>query len=192
MVSLSAFLFAVMALVLAPGPTNALMGLAGARHGMVRATGLIPAVIGGYVLVAIPAAWAGSSLLERWPTASQLLPIAAAIWLLFLATCLWRSTSDSQAVASITARKMLVTTALNPKAMIVGITLLPAFGTSGFFARLALFVLAVTAAALVWGAAGSLAHRGENRPRLQRLLQQAASVWLAIVSLSLFAGLLRA
>jgi len=53
---IGAFLFAVAALLLTSGPTNTLMGLAGASVGFGRALRLVPVEIGAYLLTTLPLA----------------------------------------------------------------------------------------------------------------------------------------
>ncbi len=49
-----------------------------------------------------------------------------------------------------------MTTALNPKALVVSFILLPPFSDPAFFPRLSAFCALVMAAALVWAGAGNL------------------------------------
>ncbi|RJK96226.1 hypothetical protein D3P05_24355, partial [Paracoccus siganidrum] len=79
---------------------------------------------------------------------------------------------------------------LNPKALIFGLVLLPGPEEAQFLPRLGLFLMMVVAVALVWGAAGAMSRMGGGR-RLH-LVQRGASLWLALVSITLIAGVIRA
>lgn len=188
--SLTAFLFAVLALLLAPGPTNTLMGLAGMQRGLARAARLMPAEILGYLTTILPLALVGAGGLARWPEAAVAIRAAAAAWVMILAIRLWGSRGGDARGPEVTARKIYVTTALNPKALLFALVLLPVPADPAFVPRLALFCLMVLMVALVWAGAGHLARgRGAGRPQL---VQRVASLWLAAVSLTLAAGLFHA
>lgn len=186
-----AFISAVLALLLAPGPTNTLMGLAGAQGGIGRVLRFIPAELAGYLATILPLVWLGQELLATWPSAALLLKLVAATWVMFLAVRLWGVRSDGGATAEVTGLRILVTTMLNPKALIFGLVLLPAPQSPQFPGRMALFLLAVTAVGLIWGGAGAITRQTAGGSHRLHLLQRAASVWLAIVSVTLVAGVLR-
>lgn len=120
-----AYLSAVLALLLAPGPTNTLMGIAGARGGLGASVRLLPAELAGYLTTILPLTWLGAELLARFPSASVTLKVVAAV-------------------------------------------------------------------AMLWGGFGRLTQAGDSSGRRLLLVQRAASVWLAIVSVTLMTGVLRA
>lgn len=184
--TLAAFASAVLALLLAPGPTNTLMGLAAAQHGLPRVLRLLPAELAGYLAAVLPLAWLGAGLLSHVPLAAVALKLAAAAWVMALALRLWRAPRAGSDSGTITARRIWLTTLLNPKALVFGLVLLPPLQDTSFAPRLALFCLLVSAAALTWGAAGALIRRGGTR-RLGQL-QRLASLWLAVVAVTLLAG----
>lgn len=186
------FLSAVLALLLAPGPTNTLMGLAGAQRGLRGVARLLPAELFGYLTTILPLIYLGSEVLGRWPVAAVILKVAAALWVMFLAINLWGRNSATGASSDVTARRVYLTTMLNPKALIFGLVLLPVPDDPQFAPRLGLFCLMVMAVALVWGTAGKLMQQGGGDGRRLLILQRIASVWLAIVSVTLITGVIRA
>lgn len=192
--ALSLFLSAVLALLLAPGPTNTLMGLAGAQAGLGRVLRLIPAELAGYALAVLPLAWLGAGLVAQVPALAPGLKLVAALWVLSLALRLWRRPAAGEEVP-VTARRVFVTTLLNPKTLVFGLVLLPDPADPGFAARLALFLACVMAVALIWGGAGgalgrigtaSAARGGRRDPVF--LLQRVAALWLGCLSVLLMAG----
>lgn len=187
-----AYLSAVLALLLAPGPTNTLMGIAGARGDLGASVRLLPAELAGYLTTILPLTWLGVELLAHFPSASVTLKVVAAVWVMFLAVRLWRMPSDAQTGSGVTAGRVYVTTLLNPKALIFGLVLLPASADSQFLPRLAVFCTMVAAVAMLWGGFGRLTQAGDSSGRRLLLVQRAASVWLAIVSVTLMTGVLRA
>lgn len=178
---------AVLALLLTPGPTNSLMLLAGAERGMGAAARLIPAELAGYLLTVVPLTLIGQKVLQAWPGLALAVALLAAVWVALLAVRLWRVTAV-QAQASVGARALFVTTALNPKALIFGMVLLPS--TDRLAGNLALFAGLVVAVALLWAAIGA-GLRGASgtgkigQPRALFVLRRLASVVLAVMSVLL-------
>ncbi|WP_444430788.1 hypothetical protein ACTTAM_07475 [Rhodobacter capsulatus] len=138
--TLAAFSLAVLALLLAPGPTNTLMAVAGASHGLARVLRLVPAEPGGLSAHGCAAgAGGGAGLMARAPGAALLLKLAAALWVMVLAVRLWCSAAAGAEGFAIGAGRIFVTTALNPKALIFGLVLLPAPSPAEIAARLLVF-----------------------------------------------------
>ena len=202
--SVLAFVTAVLALLLAPGPTNTLMGIAGAQHGLRWVLRLLPAELLGYLTTILPLAVLGTGLFARFPAFGTGLKIAAALWVLFLALKLWRAPAAAAAGIDIGLRRVYMTTALNPKALIFGLVLLPPPQDADFLPCLLLFCLMVAGVALIWGGAGAITRSiggtqdggsgsGSTVPPVRlRVLYRAASVWLAFVAVSLIVSLVHA
>ncbi|MFN0116002.1 MAG: hypothetical protein ACKVPY_15125 [Paracoccaceae bacterium] len=190
--TLVAFSAAALALLIAPGPTNALLAVAGAQAAVQgRVARLVPAVLAGYLASILPLAYAGAEAQARWPLFATGLKLAAAAWVMVLALRLWRAGAGRDA-DGVTARAVFLTTLLNPKALVVALVLLPQPQDPAFAARLALFCLMAASASFAWGTLGALAQRGRGGPRRTALIGRAASVLLAVVSLSLIAGVFAA
>lgn len=183
------FLSGALVLLMAPGPTNTLMGLAGARGGLRSVVRLVPAEVFGYLTVVIPLVLFGSELLAQFPEASLLLKCGAAGWIMFLAVRLWgRRDQNEKCSLELSMSQIYLTTVLNPKALVFGLVLLPSQEKAVMMTKLGLFIFFVGAAGLVWGAVGSLARSvGKQAPQSQ-LIRRFASCWLAVVSLTLIAG----
>lgn len=186
----AAFFFAVLTLLLSPGPTNTLMGLAGARTGFRSIARLIPAELLGYLTAIAPLLWLGSEVLQSWPFFAAATKLVSGAWVMFLAVRLWRNQADGGVANEVTARRVYLTTTLNPKALVFGLVLLPHPGDPEFAAKIAIFGTTVMAVALVWGGVGSLAQERNGGRRLH-VLRRIASGWLAVVSIALIAGVMR-
>ncbi|HQU69556.1 MAG TPA: hypothetical protein PLI43_15345 [Albidovulum sp.] len=185
------FLFAIGALLLAPGPTNTLIGLAGARSGLSGVVRLLPVELAGYLTTILPLVWLGQGLIQQWPLAAVLLKLAAAAWVMVLAFRLWAASGNPTDNAVVSAWRIYVTTALNPKALVFGLVLLPGASDPAFAARIAAFSGMVVGVAILWGMAGKLVQAGGGSGRF-RLIQRVASVWLAVVAVTLVAGVVSA
>ena len=167
---------AILALLLTPGPTNTLMLLAGAERGLTGAARLIPAELAGYLLTVTPLALAGQSVLAAHPDLRLIMALVAAVWVTLLAVRLWQRPSGA-APAPVGARALFMTTALNPKALIFGLVLLPS--PDRLAENLALFAGLVCGVALVWAGLGAgLRKRTLHQPRALGLLRRLASVCL--------------
>lgn len=174
------------ALLLTPGPTNTLMGLAGMSAGFGRAKWLIGAELAAYLSVVVPLALLGKAALDRWPSLGPALALAAGLWVLWLAAKLWRLPKTTTA-QTISARTVFVTTLLNPKGLVIGLVLLPSAALNELPLRVAVTAGVIVAVALVWTGLGScMAHRADcPMNRLRGWVNAVASLWLAALGLGL-------
>ncbi len=65
---------ALLALLITPGPTNALLALSGAQNGMRAGLRLIPIVLVCYLCTVLPLALWGAPILHRLPLLRPILP----------------------------------------------------------------------------------------------------------------------
>jgi threonine/homoserine/homoserine lactone efflux protein len=161
------------------------MALAGAERGARAAAGFIPLELCAYVCVVVPLASAGAGLMAALPGLLPLVTAVAAVWVLWLAIRMWRCPIPQQdGPATVTGRRIFVTTLLNPKALIIGLVLLP--GPS-LPLRAAVFAGLVCCAALAWISLGAvLARRGNSAlAGLSPLVRRSAAVWLGLLSAAL-------
>lgn len=173
------FALAITALLAAPGPTNALLALAGARRGVLSAWPLIVVVTCAYLAVIIPLLLWGTPMIHALPVLKQGLAGVAALWVAWLAIRLWRMPVDGVTNATeVTARALAVTTLLNPKALLIGLVLLPDLQNPG--RGLSIFATILPAVSLLWVTlgAGVLSRAG-------RWLNRGSALWLAAISLFL-------
>lgn len=187
MMPLPELALALLILLLTPGPTNTLLALAGAERGALRALRFIPAEVAAYILTTVPLAMAGTELLAAVPGLRSVITFAAATWVAWLALKLWRLPNGvpGKAPTQIKGWTVFTTTLLNPKALIIGLVLLPA--ESGLAVRVALFMGLIFAVATVWAVIGSAIMQGSNATRLP-LIRRAGACWLGVLSISLAAA----
>ncbi|HVG48383.1 MAG TPA: LysE family transporter, partial [Rubellimicrobium sp.] len=129
---------ALLALLAAPGPTNTLLAVAGAERGWRPALRLTPFVPLGYLATTVPLALLGVGLLDAIPSARAAVTLLAAAWVFRLAVGMWRVPLRKDGTPAVTMGHVVVTTLLNPKALIFGLVLLPAADLSRLIANLAL------------------------------------------------------
>ncbi len=179
--------FAIFILLVTPGPTNTLVAMGAAEQGWLRTIRLIPAELLGYLATTIPLSMVGAGLLEALPMAKTAVTVVAALWVMWLALSMWRVPSMATGRPTVTARRVGVTTLLNPKALIFGLVLLPASNAWTSAGNFALFSAEVVAVAMVWAALGaSLRQNGRLHTGMPARWRRAASVWLAVLAMYLF------
>lgn len=184
---MTAFALAVLLLLLTPGPTNTLLAMAGGTHGFVRSTPLIIAEISGYLLTITPVTLLATSLLAEHPHVGSAIKLASATWVLFLAVKLWTpppvDADLGGAGDAVTFRRVFVTTVLNPKALIIGLVLMPAGGLAVALPYLALFSVTVVVVASCWLAAGATLIRSLRLRYPLAVTRFAASMLLVFSSM---------
>ena len=185
----SFFLFAILALLLTPGPTNTLLTVGAAARGFRKSLPLLLGELSGYLAVVIPLATIAAALLDGRPTLSAALRIIAACWVLFLAIRLWLVSSkpagegDAKAV---TVGQVFLTTMLNPKAPIIGLVIMPHGTLTEIAPALGLFSLLVAGAGTCFLLLGSLV--GQAPVLSPRLIYRIAAAFLVIFSLGLMSS----
>jgi len=159
--SLSAFALAVLLLLLTPGPTNTLLAVSGAARGLKASLPLIGAELAGYLTTIVPLVFLAAPLLADQPVASLVIKLASTLWVLLLAARLWTRPPSAAEPGAVTAATVYGTTVLNPKALIIGLALVP---PASFAAPetlfvplpyLAVFALTVMVVATCWLSTGA-------------------------------------
>jgi threonine/homoserine/homoserine lactone efflux protein len=177
---------AIFVLLVTPGPTNTLLAIAGTERGWSHALRLIPAEIGGYLVTTIPLALVGVRLLEALPASKTAITLAAAAWVLWLSIALWRVPATRTGDLTVTARRVALTTFLNPKALIFGLVLLPATDSERVLFNFGLFVSEVVIVAAMWATIGAfLRHFGRVKAGVPPGWRRATSVWLGALAVYL-------
>ena len=182
--TLLTFSLGVLALLIMPGPTNAVLAMASAGITAARLLSLLGAVLAAYLIVIIPVSGIAGPYLQAHPVVAQSVRIVSAIWVLSLALKLWKADPDAGAT-TVGPRHLFVTTLLNPKAIIFALSIFPAEhpALAWFFVA---FAVAVPSIGLCWILVGRAigAASGEQHAGLVRRI--------ASVALLGFAGLIAA
>ncbi len=183
------FGLAVLALLVTPGPTNTLLAIAGAERGWRGALRLIPAELCGYLATVVPLALIGTRLADAAPGARTGLTLVAGAWVAWLAWSMWRGPGRLRGPLTVTARRVAITTLLNPKAVVFGLLLLPAPEPARLLANLALFMVLVVGVASAWSFAGAALRAGGTgaAPGLPPAWRRGAALLLAGLSAWLLA-----
>lgn len=150
------FSLAVALLLVAPGPTNALLAASGARRGIAASLEMIVVVLAAYAIsIGILAFIAGPYVRDSTVT-WLLVRIAAGLYLCWLGIHLWRSADRpaSGADRPVSIAGMFVATLLDPKALVIGLALLPAGAAWALAPYLGITALCIAASGALWIAAG--------------------------------------
>jgi threonine/homoserine/homoserine lactone efflux protein len=162
LVSLS-FIVTSILILFTPGPTNTVLASCGAAMGFRRAAILTFAGAMGYV-IAVSFFVLVSARIGASATAIASVRIAAAAWLSYSAYRLWKTPSDNgTSGAGGGFARVLLTTIVNPKAMLVGTVLIPAGADGGAGLWIGTFAALAALIGLVWILVGALLPLGVRR-----------------------------
>jgi threonine/homoserine/homoserine lactone efflux protein len=184
-----AFALAVLFLLITPGPTNTLLLTAGASSGL-RALRLIPAEVAGYLTTILIVGTLIGDWVRGVPSLAFALRLVIAAYLLYLAIRLWRAGLAIGATQQLIGfRDVLVTTLLNPKALLFALGIIPVHA-SGSLAYFIAFVAMVIGAGSGWAMLGVALARGllpksgtHLVPRLGAVVIAAFAAYLVIAPL---------
>lgn len=178
------FSLAVLALLLAPGPTNTLLTIGAAARGLQASLPLLLGELFGYLVVVVPLATIAAPFMEDRPGLDVALRIAAACWVLVLAVRLWRNAPKEGVhgqTSPVTIGQVFLTTVLNPKAPIVG--LMPHGTLTQIAPAVGFFSLIVIGAGITFLSLGALIGRTSVLP--SRTVYRTAALFLLVFSLGL-------
>lgn len=192
MANLLEFTGVILLLLLTPGPTNTLMALGGYSRGIVRALPLILGELCGYLAVIVPVAVLAAPYLAAHPGFSLAAKVAACLWVLFLACRLWFRQEAEGKAREVTVVDIMVTTMLNPKALIIAVVVMPSGTFSELLPWLSLFSGLVVFAACGWITLGCSLSKGKSIALTPQAIQKIAATFLLLFAAILATSTLRA
>ena len=179
-----AFLVTSYSLLAVPGPTNTLLATSGAGVGISRSLHLLAAELCGYLIaIALLRLVLGPVMIDI-PIVGIILRAIVTIYILCLAVMLWRHRArepgDAPAVAF---GHVLITTLLNPKAIIFAFLLLPLQAAPlELLPWLAAISLQIVTAGAAWLVFGAMLGRGVNRLTHPDLVNRVGAFALVAIS----------
>lgn len=182
--NLTAFAIALALLLLTPGPTNTLLAVAGASQGFRRAWPLMGAELAGYLTTIVPLVTFAGPFLEGQPVVADLVKLCSAAWVLVLAIRLWTAPAPTAADICVKGRCVYWTTVMNPKALIIGLALIPPTGIAETLPYLTVLCMTIGVVASLWLALGSAVIRAVSR-RHPALVGRVAACFLVFFAISL-------
>lgn len=176
---LSAFVVQVLLLLVVPGPTNTLLCLSGREKGFLPSLKLLAGETAGYLTVIVPLVTFLAPLLDERPSISLALKAAAALWILYMATKLWKASNEEVTSGSVTVRRIFVTTILNPKALVFGLVIFPRGQDVPL--HLSAFLGTLVPVAILWVGGGAVTGRF-GRYLTGKVFRRLASACLVVFS----------
>lgn len=184
-----AFSLAAVALLAAPGPTNALLATSGASVGLQRSLHLSLATL-GYVVGTVAVALVVAPVAEASRAADIAMRIASGCYLLYVAWRLWRDGEGAPSKEPVPFQRVLIATSLNPKAIGFAFVIVPflapleARAAAPYLIALGAMAVAVGAA---WIAIGAAIRAGARDGFASGVVQKIGAMVLAAFAL-LIAG----
>lgn len=174
------FALAVAAILVTPGPTNALLCTSAGLVGFSRSLRLIPAELAGYLIAIGTMQTVGGPLMAAVPSFGLTLRIVLVGYLLILAWRLWHADAALTRldVPVVTFGQVFLTTLLNPKSLVFAFAIFPPFGgLAEVFPYGVVFVLTVGIVATAWLGFGAIVRlRGGDK--MSGILPRLAAVVL--------------
>ncbi|WP_445114587.1 LysE family translocator [Acinetobacter sp. WZC-1] len=181
------FIFAMFAVLLIPGPTNALLASAAHHQGILKTLRLIPAELLGYVYGISILALLIHLTMPAWPSLVHILHVASAVYVLWLAFHLWKSSDlekHSQSHQRLNPQQLFLSTLKNPKVILFSAGIFPAETWDSFenYALvLGVFCLCLIPCSLLWMYAGRAVLTGGKRRKLSTDQLYKASAMLLML-----------
>lgn len=181
------FLFAILVLLFAPGPTNTIMAVAGAGGaGKPSPVPLLCAEVAGYVALVVVARLVLLPVIDAYPVADVAIRVVVIAYLVFAAVRLWAaSLSLATGTAAVVPLTVFLTTFLNPKGLILAFSVFPR-ESAHIWAYFAAFAVVAAAGGLAWFALGRRLARaaGPRATLLPRVGSLALLVFAALLATS--------
>ena len=180
------FVLAMMAVLMTPGPSNALLANSAHQQGMAKTIVLVPAELMGY-FYAINI-WALIIHLSApvWPNLIHILHFLSIVYVLWLAFHLWKSAhlqQHNQKHPSIQPRELFLTSLKNPKAILFAAGIFPLETWNSplnFVMVFAVFALVLLPVALFWMSFGRAILSGQNQKIKADLLYKGSALMLIL------------
>ncbi|NNE07165.1 MAG: LysE family transporter [Gemmatimonadetes bacterium] len=195
---LTAMLVFVFVTTFTPGPNNLLSASMGALHGYRRTVPFLFGIMGGFLTIMVLSATISTALRSFLPSATPVLRILGAAYILYLAFGIYRG-SGALLERPADARPLPFRTGLmlqfvNPKAIFYGLTIYSAFlapvpRNSQLFFWSPLLLAPITFAAIsTWALAGQAIRSLVNTPMRARVVGLALALSLVYTAIDLLFG----
>ncbi|MDR9808764.1 threonine transporter RhtB [Rhizobium hidalgonense] len=180
------FAAGVFTLLILPGPTNAILAMASHGLALGRAIMLLAVVVCAYLAIILPASGLAGSFLHDHPVVAQGVKLTSATWVFYLALRLW--SVGSSPVETVSVRQLAVTTLLNPKAPVIGLTMVPQVQDVSKIVIVTTLASVVLAASSIWLLLGRMILGNEKEMPLfaRRCGSATLLVFSAVLTFSAF------
>ena len=180
------FVLAMIAVLMIPGPTNALLASSAHQQGLAKTSLLVPAELFGYFYAINLWALLIHLSTPTWPYLIDLLHALRAVYVFWLAFHLWKSShleKHNQRFTSIRPKQLFFSTLKNPKAVLFAAGIFPYEAwdnPTNFFLVFAVFSLVLLPTALFWMSFGRAILSGESKQIKADLLYKGSAMLLVV------------
>jgi threonine/homoserine/homoserine lactone efflux protein len=185
------FILSAAAILFGPGPTNALLCIAGASRGIAASLRFIVGAALAYIVSISALRAGGGAVIEAVPYIGSVVRVMIAAYLVFLATQVWRAGTASGAGDDkpVTLRQIVIATLLNPKCFVFAFVIFPTHtSVPEELTYMALFTTIMAAATLSWAIVGATigkATHGHGRKIFYRVAASALGVLAVFILASI-------
>ena len=180
------FVLAMIAVLMIPGPTNALLASSAHQQGLAKTSLLVPAELFGYFYAINLWALLIHLSTPTWPYLIDLLQALSTVYVFWLAFHLWKSShleKHNQRFTSIRPKQLFFSTLKNPKAVLFAAGIFPYEAwdnPTNFFLVFAVFSLVLLPTALFWMSFGRAILSGESKQIKADLLYKGSAMLLVV------------
>lgn len=180
------FVLAMIAVLLTPGPTNALLASSAHQQGTAKTSLFIPAEFFGYFYAINLWALLIHLTAPVWPNLIHILHFCSMIYVFWLAFHLWKAADlqkHNQKYTGIRPRQLFFSTLKNPKALLFAAGILPLEtwnNPASFLAVFAVFSLVLLPSAVFWMCFGRAILSGRVRQIKAGLLYKGSAMMLVL------------
>ena len=188
------YIFAIIAVLLIPGPTNALLASAAHHHGVFKALYLVPLELLGYIYGISLWSLLVHLTMPIWPMLIHLLHFVSAGYVIWLAFHLWKAShlqQLSQKNIRLSRSQLFKSTLKNPKSILFAVGIFPAWTWESFgnyFQVLGVFTLCLIPCALFWILFGRKVLAGDQTVVTADRLYKGSAMLLMLSMLPVIIG----
>ena len=185
------FVLGIIAVLMIPGPGNALVAGAAYQYGQAKASLLIPAILFGYLYAINAWALIIHLLSPIWPNFQMLLHLVSSVYVGWMTFRLCREEQLEKYYSkhqSLQPWQMFSGTLKNPKAAVFATAILPEATWAGpqqFILVFSIFALLLVPVAVFWMAFGQAILAGESRQIKTDLLYKGSVLFLLLCTIPL-------
>lgn len=183
------FIFALLAVLLVPGPTNALLASIAQQQGIAKTFQLVPVQLLGYIYGISLWALFIHLTLPTWPLLIEILHFFSVIYMLWLALHLWKSSDlekHSQNHKTLKSKQLFISTLKNPKCILFAAGIFPVWtwdSIENYAIVMLVFSLCLIPSAFFWMCFGRSALLGKVKGLSTDQFYKASAMLLMICML---------
>lgn len=188
------FIFAIIAVLLVPGPTNALLASSAHHQGFYKTLMLVPIELLGYVYAISIWALIIHLSMPIWPNLIHVLHVVSTFYVLWLAFKLWKTSyleQHSKKNTSLSKSRLFKETLKNPKSLLFAAGIFPMWTWDSFenYAFvLSFFIICLIPCALFWMYLGRRILAGNIKVITADRLYKGSAMLLMLSMLPVFVG----